>query len=406
MRRVLKKTLMFFKRLLLFIISLSLPLVVYRVVVFDIPITVFDVVLYGAGIVSCFFFGREILAGLLRSARSEPARIFWAIYLLYAAGALLSVVISQDFWSALGYWRAYVLNPLVAIVLVGGIISHEEDLYVLAKGYVASCILLVCYGVFEMIAVGGLDIVRMDALFQSPNYLALYITPAAVMLVWAIGRSSREERLGYIVSLAIVVAGIVATFSRGAVIALLITWAVSLISGLQQKTARIMIGAGMILVIFTSYGIARLLLPGRSIQSDSIRVAIMRESVAIGFEHPLLGVGLGDFQRVFANRTAHMINFPEYITPHARTPHNLWLNAWLQTSLLGLISMLALTWYGLSKSAQRVFSREQKQLYRGLVVLYVAYGFFEAVFWKNDLAVLFWLIFALPTYWHHTQGDK
>jgi len=76
-------------------------------------------------------------------------------------------------------------------------------------------------------------------------------------------------------------------------------------------------------------------------------------------------------------------------------PHNILLNFWSETGLLGLIAFgwILWTWFGYAKG--RVSARPLLVL-APLIALLV-HGLVDVPYFKNDLAMAFWMIIALST---------
>ena len=107
---------------------------------------------------------------------------------------------------------------------------------------------------------------------------------------------------------------------------------------------------------------------------------------------PVLGVGLAGFHEKYQNYPLG----PDRVVQNY--PHNFFLNFWLETGLFGLLAITAL----LILFYRRVnFLRSIKKwphalpIAAGMMVI-VLHGLVDVPYFKNDLAVLFWTIFALP----------
>ncbi|TSC66595.1 MAG: Uncharacterized protein CEO22_1, partial [Candidatus Berkelbacteria bacterium Gr01-1014_85] len=114
----------------------------------------------------------------------------------------------------------------------------------------------------------------------------------------------------------------------------------------------------------------------------------------------LFGHGLGDYQRVFAAKTADRPNFVAYITPWAYSPHNLWLNLWVNFGLLGLIGFSWLLYRGLANGWRELATKPDRSLNlivpaAAILLTITVQGLVESQLYKNDLAVLFAIALAL-----------
>jgi O-antigen ligase len=78
----------------------------------------------------------------------------------------------------------------------------------------------------------------------------------------------------------------------------------------------------------------------------------------------------------------------------------MWLTAWSELGLLGLIAFavifFGLLWYGV-RALPRAEGFHRALLWGavGALVLHTIHGLFDSPYWKNDLSVEFWLLAAL-----------
>jgi putative inorganic carbon (hco3(-)) transporter len=117
------------------------------------------------------------------------------------------------------------------------------------------------------------------------------------------------------------------------------------------------------------------------------RSAIFTATFKMIAAHPILGVGLGGY-------VYKLHGFPEIY------PHDLYLTFWVELGLLGLLAFLFI-FVRLFVSAWRALSRtsgfERALLWGvvGTVVLWAVHGVVDSPYWKNDMAVEFWLVAAI-----------
>ncbi len=162
--------------------------------------------------------------------------------------------------------------------------------------------------------------------------------------------------------------------------------------------------------------------------SVSSRAIIWEVAGDILEEHWLVGVGPGTFQEHYLKKQAEYSPYPEWAVPQ---PHNIFLAFWLQTGLLGLIGFLMiLVWFfkagfGILKNKNQEDSviaslrhlAETKQS-RGInsakclaviclaIMLYtLIHGLIDTTYWKNDLALIFWLLIGVMYAVKNKNGD-
>jgi O-antigen ligase len=326
----------------------------------------------------------------------------------------VGVVVSSDLRTALGTLRGFLIDPfLVALLAVRHLRAYDYPR--LVAGLIVSATLVstvsltaAWLGLPWAVAADG----RLLGLFgievnASPNYLAMWVAPAvAAGLAWLMIPPWYPKRWQALLAAATVLnlVAVLQTDSRAAlataILGGLIAAAVYYRSTLMtipfaQAGAWAILG-GLILFGATVVQPDFSLTPeagGRITTSTNIRWEIWRTTGELIRQHPIEGLGLGDYQREFGALTAGRVNYPEFITPRALTPHNLWLNAWVQIGLIGLIGFI-----GLIGLAVRSYLRAEPSIAAtlGLALLttILLHGLVDTPAWKNDLAVLFWLALA------------
>ena len=106
----------------------------------------------------------------------------------------------------------------------------------------------------------------------------------------------------------------------------------------------------------------------------------------------LYGAGLGGYQKAMLAYHNHP-GIEIYLYPH-----NVFLNFWAELGLAGLILFLVIIaafWRSVA-SALRTPSRTLAVGAAGAMVTLLVHGLVDVPYFKNDLAVLFWLIILVP----------
>jgi O-antigen ligase len=118
------------------------------------------------------------------------------------------------------------------------------------------------------------------------------------------------------------------------------------------------------------------------------REAIFGSTLDMIRSHPIFGVGLGGYTYLFRG-----------VTPEIY-PHDVWLTFWVETGLLGVVSFAViffmLQWMGW-RAWPTVEQVNRAWLWGGLggLVLWFFHGVVDSPYWKNDMAVEFWIMAAL-----------
>jgi O-antigen ligase len=376
---------------------------------------------------------------------------FWPL-IVWLAVTLVAVFVAQDSLAAFGHWRAFMLEPvLVFFVLLNPpqspfIKGDAKQQPILDKGGVWGglflsiailTIILGVYAIFQYVTGWGIpspwDVAearRATGIFGYPNGLSLFIVPFGIVsfikLMDVTNYESARITNGIIkfqstvFLIATVSAGIATTLAKsmGGILAFGVGVVLTLI--VYKKTRLIgivltvlgVLGAG--LVAWNIYGTE---LHPQTIEdslasskkwSSSVRVIIWKESFEIIKDNPIFGTGLRSFKTAILpyHEATWMETFPH--------PHNILLMLWIETGLAGLLAFLWLigTWVRVVHRTSYIVQKngnETKELdevrstkYENLVwivplVVILVHGMVDMPYFKNDLAIQFFLLAALAT---------
>jgi O-antigen ligase len=238
---------------------------------------------------------------------------------------------------------------------------------------------------------------RLSGPFESANYLSLYLVPALLLCAYYLyAERAKPSRNRYfnVASFTVIASALFFTKSYAAVLAVFGALSIAVMiaairhyGGLKKalKPLGILV---LLLVIFVATQIGsnkfKLFLDFENRSSTTVRLQIYKTSWALIKEHPLLGVGPGLFQPYYQVKAPYVLGQPpyEWNMPH---PHNIFLAFWLNSGILGLLAFVGLViWVHLKGSY-------------ALIPLWgiLIHGLFDVPFWKNDLAMIFWLILAM-----------
>jgi len=279
---------------------------------------------------------------------------------------------------------------------------------------------------------------RVTSWYGFPNAVGLYLAPLGMLFAGLLMKGKIEviehfrqtkkikihwQDLLFFILFVLVVLSLIFAGSEGALIGL----AVGLIFlGLVYpyqltRIATLVLTLCCVLVFISvpsvrNYGLEKFTLSDRSGQ---IRQQQWKETVAmLKDDHQILGAGLANYQTAIAPYHAEGIwikdkNDPTWIeniraseefriqnwqpTEIYLYPHNILLNFWSEIGLLGAGIMLLLM-LKLFLGYLRVKSQENKKMYLILMSIFVVilvHGLVDVPYLKNDLSVLWWLLFGL-----------
>lgn len=240
---------------------------------------------------------------------------------------------------------------------------------------------------------------RALSLFSHPNFYALFIAPLLTFLLpHALTNKSELNIFNFkigsktkVVFWVIGFVGLICSLSRSGWLGLVAAIGLYTLIAADAKIRKFILGAALILsliVIFTPNLRYRFLLPFYGEKSAVSRLSLWQTGVKGIKESPIFGLGL----KGFATKWDSLNTDPNLEEKH-NLPHNLFLNLWVETGLLGLLSFLGIVITGLY-----IGLKEKTDPYKlGVVLFLTAFlvqGQIDNPYFKNDLALIFWLILA------------
>ncbi len=311
----------------------------------------------------------------------------WLPALLILLGAIISTLLSDEIKTSAGILKEWLVAPLLLCLIILDQIRNKKQTYHLILSLFFSGIIASSIALWYYLNGSLTHDNRLSAFYGSPNYLAMFLAPIFILAL-SLTNFARKKPIYLGCCLLIIV--IYLTKSYAGWIALIIAVGLFL---LFQKNKKWL----LFFLILLSIGIA-IQAPTEKFQklinfsypSIESRIAIWRSALLIINNHPIEGIGPGMFQEYYLNYQKYFPPYPEWAAPQ---PHNIFLAFWLQTGILGLIGFIWLlaNFFRLKKPPNRRIALAI--LAAGAVIL--IHGFFDTPYWKNDLAILFWIIISL-----------
>lgn len=370
---------------LLFVTIIALPFYIWRFEIGPIPSTLLEVLIYLTFLVA-------LVGGFLKNIRSRGAVVWGGLFVL---AGLIGVLVDPDKMRALGLWKAYFVDGylffLVILSLGPGSLKKITG-FILASGLLTALVALVAFGV-GLKTNGGrlLDLNRL-----SPNYLAMFLSPILIIgFVKIREKIALKKSFWWLASACLIILiALYLTGSRGAIVAVGAGLLV-LLYDLTAKSSYKKVGRWtlVILAIILLSATAWFFRPdftdhARKATSSNIRYYIWSTSVEMIRKNPIWGVGLSNYQPYFKELTKTRVNYPEFIAPQALTAHNLYLQFYLTTGIFGLLVFLALV-------ASSHFWQLKNLAPSAALLAILAYGLVDTPFFRNDLALVFWILIGL-----------
>lgn len=260
------------------------------------------------------------------------------------------------------------------------------------------------YSLYHYFIVGAGEVTggvrRILAIYHSPNALALFLgrlipIAAAQTLFGAVIRRSRALALAPAAALALVLVAFYFTYSRGAM-AGIAAGVLLVLAGWRPKAALLGAAVGAVLLLVVLPGLAA----ERMAQAVPLlqRVYVWQAALAMAADHPIVGVGPDNF----------LYHYPQYILAEAKFepfmshPHNLLLDFWLRSGILGLAALVGVQYWFWSR-VRRLAAHPNGWVKWAALALaasmvdFLVHGLIDNSYFLIDLAYMFWLTLALVT---------
>ena len=388
---------------MLFVSPFFFPLYLFRFKLAGIPFTVLEVFIY-------VLFGVYLLCLMFRQFKLTWEKpLSWAYYLAFVLllGSIFGVLtaphqmplitgeVMDSQKVAMGILKGWILAPMLYFFMFTQGIRNSVDLKKILLAFIGSgaLVALVSY-FFGLFGTGFASDLRLVGFFESANYLALYLVPALLLsfsYLFQPALLQGKEKFLNLISGAIMLHALLMTQSYAGILAVfgaLGLWVLILLIKHRKTSRKLFWSFIAMVVVFIGLILSQLnspkfqqFLDWENRSSTSVRLEIYRVSLDLIKAHPLTGIGPGLFQQYYQEQAPKLLKRAplEWYMPH---PHNIFLAFWLNAGLLGFLAFL-----GFLILAHRRFIYPLIAFW-GILI----HGLFDMPFWKNDLAMIFWLV--------------
>lgn len=367
------------------LIILSLPFYGIRFIFFDIPINSTEILVIGA-------FVLMTISGTFSSLQFKREK--WLIIgaILMCFGVFIATITGNDMRIGLGVVKGWFVFPmLLGLIIWTRSVQWCSAIHIYLWTYFISAIAVSIIALYYYFSGNLTYDGRLQGFYGSPNYLALYITPAFFFVLF-LKDLGFQWRVGISGGLLILVSVLFLTNSFSAWIAIAATLIVTIFTIAKKKALFIVVLMISISIIglsqINSQKVADLrIMPERS--SIASRIMIWESAIMIGRDHALFGITPNTFQQQYI---AYQQYFPPYLEWAVPQPHNLYLAFWLQSGVVGLSGFLIVLWWFYDRMYPFIKKNALVAFLVACVTSILFYGLMDTPYWKNDLAFLFWLL--------------
>ena len=429
----------------------SMPLYLLRFLIFGIPTTVLEIMIY---ILFLAFVLSKIknslldkgglgeTASFIRRFTIKQYRLLNIGIVLLFLGIALSTLHSSDLRTSLGICKGWFFDPFLFFIVFISVIKEKKHFLLSLASWVFSGVAVSLIGAFYLLNNNLSFDGRLSAFYISPNYLAMYLAPVFLIALFFLLNGKRVLNTKYqvlsVVILMIILIPLFFTYSYGAFLGIFagVIWLfyemykvyiskqhllfpqpylsfprrrestattndrLNIEHKIKKQSnfkARLFLKilAFVILIIFIFITAAKFnqIVNSENRSSLHSRLMIWNASAEIIKDNLVFGIGPGTFQETYLSYSEKFDElYLEWAVPQ---PHNTLLAFYLQTGLIGLIGfVLILVWFFYC-CRDEAMPRLYGQIISVLMIYILVHGLVDTMYWKNDLSLMFWLVIGL-----------
>jgi len=339
-----------------------------------------------------------------------------AAALLFVFWALASTLWASDQEAARG-GAFRLLQGVLLLFIVYSAVAEPRDFVHVVTGTVGGAVLTVTLGLVDP-SPSGFDPflesqTRLGGAVGDPNTLAAVLLPALGVCVFTVGAVNEPWlRTAAVAGAFFLSFAVLLTGSRGGLVGLAVFLAIILIvaRSLRSRIMLVLVGFVTVLIGFSMFG----LLPESgerltrfSERGGGGRIDIWRVALSIWRDHPLLGIGAGNFRGLEAVYASRTLDLPEVrqIVDDRVVVHNTYLETFTELGGVGLLLFAVLVLGSLTVGVRSLRARGNagrivKQIGGGLLVGVtgmLAAFFFISGEYEKQLWLMLGLVVSLGT---------
>jgi len=398
-----------------FVIILLLPTYLLRLSIFGLP-TNFLEILIGIAFVWALLKKDSLLTAFNKT--------IWILLGFIFFGLFLSAITNSNLLGEFGIIKGWFVFPIILALIAKKELPQEKIYLAIYSSAFLVALISIFYYLTDRVTFDG----RLQGLFNSPNYLAMFMAPAILIglasLKQTLANKIRTHLWTHLISLGAILFVMYQTHSYASWASLAVIF---LIQGVLHPHTHMesytntplnkhdnakhnFVGVGVYapkknalknFVLITILGALLIsfqwqnpkfqdLVSLNKRSSFASRLMIWDSTEKILVNNWFFGIGPGNFQAEYLENQKNMPEqYLEWAVPH---PHNLFLAFWLQAGLIGLLAFLGLLWYWV-KIVLKKPSSVYKTISFAVMAYFLLHGLVDTTYFKNDLAILFWLNF-------------
>jgi len=391
------------KKLILVTIFFT-PIYLVKITLLGIPSNILELFIYATCL--AWLFEKKYI--YLNKIFQENRWFFYSSSLI-VIGLIISTLANQNYREGLGIIKGWFIDPMLFGIVVMTTMTTIEDVKKILRTFFWSGFAVSLISIAHIIGGQFTYDGRLSTFYLSPNHLAMFLTPMIAIGLFSIFPASKNflsrlnisTRLTLTALLCITVA-LYFTQSYAAIISMI---ASILLAELIKKDCwkNILFITTILLSILILFATFQLptakfqdLLNFSERSSLTSRIMIWKSAAKILADHPIVGIGPGNFQAAYLSYQKY---FPPYLEWAVPQPHNLYLAFWLESGIIGLVGFIFLLYLWIKKIIPNLQQKNNRQFILATLLAIIfsmlLHGLVDTPYWKNDLAVVFWVVLAL-----------
>jgi O-antigen ligase len=381
------------------------PLYAIKINILGLPANFFMLWVFFVWVVfGIFLLSKNHLNNFFASIKNCEVKIFYFISLFFL-GSLISLFVSGINQKTLGEFLVLFVQP-ISLYFIGKYLFQEfpksRDLLLATCYFLLS--LFGLYAIVQYFTDLGLPLLfqgndfeprRAVSFFAHSNFYALWSAPILAFLIGDLWESIKNKvfSIKYLKISAWLLGcfGLLLSLSRAGWLGLLMAALVFVFLAADKKAKQAFFYAGLlfaIIVLFIPSTRHRLTSPLRGEKSASSRLTLWQSGITAVKQSPVFGLGLGGYSENYR------LLITDQTLPDHNFPHNIFLNFWVETGILGLVGLIGI----ISLLIYRGLSDRKNILKLSVALFLIALltqGQLDNPYLKNDLAAVFWIVLAL-----------
>ena len=381
----------------LYWLILILPTYLIRFDIFGLPTTFLEITFGVIFLVWLIKFARADWNNLIKFVKENKlATSFVAIFFL---ASVVGILVSDMWYYSLGQWRAYFLEPMLLAMMIigrGGALPVRRLLLALGLSTLSVSVLALSQEFFGGPFAPSLwdDNFgnRVTSFFTTPNAIGLYVAPL-FFIILSLKKYAVEyyQQLVYFCLTGLTLIAIYFSFSQGTWIGLGVGLVIFGYLVGYKKVATAVVVFGIMAVVAIPSLRSAVMFADTAGHNRLILWSDTTQFLTRSPQNFVFGAGIRQYFR-----KVEKADYDPKVLERLIYPHNLFLNFWSEIRLFGMLAYVGLLgcW---TYWAIKIYQKDNwlgACLIAALAAL-VVHGLVDVPYFKNDLAFIFWVMWAV-----------